>query len=112
MVEAQSHSQSRSATPIRVTLITLDTHAAGVVARGRAQLRAIYPGLEMSLHAAVEFGVDAAALARCHADIARADIIIVTLLFMEDHIQAIMPQLMARREACDALVCAMSSHEV
>ncbi|MEN9874268.1 MAG: magnesium-protoporphyrin O-methyltransferase BchH subunit, partial [Pseudomonadota bacterium] len=112
MVEAQSHSQSRSATPIRVTLITLDTHAAGVVARGRAQLRGIYPGLEMSLHAAVEFGVDAAALARCHADIARADIIIVTLLFMEDHIQAIMPQLMARREACDALVCAMSSHEV
>lgn len=99
-------------TPIRVTLITLDTHTASVVIKARTALRQIYPGLEMSLHAAVEFSADSKALASCHADIAKADIIIVTLLFLEDHIQAVMPQIIARREACDALVCAMSSPEV
>ncbi len=104
--------EGTNSTPIKVTLITLDTHVASVVSKARAHLRKSYPGLEMSLHAAVEFSVDPAALARCHADIASADIIIVTLMFLEDHIQAVMPQLMARREACDALVCAMSSPEV
>jgi magnesium chelatase subunit H len=104
--------QTVDPTPIRVTLITLDTHTASVMAKARQQLRATYPGLQMTLHAAVEFGSDPQALARCHQDIARADIIIVTLLFLEDHIHAVMPQLMARREACDALVCAMCSSEV
>jgi magnesium chelatase subunit H len=99
-------------TPVRITLITLDTHTASVMAKARQELRKTYPGLEMTLHAAVEFSADKAALARCHEDIARADIIIVTLLFLEEHIQAVMPQLMARREECDALVCAMCSAEV
>lgn len=99
-------------TPIRVTLITLDTHTASVMAKARQVLRHTYPGLDMSLHAAVEFSSHSNALKRCHDDIARADIIIVTLLFLEEHIQAVMPQLMARREACDAMVCAMCSTEV
>jgi magnesium chelatase subunit H len=101
-----------TSTPIRVTLITLDTHTASVLAKARQELRKTYPGLELTLHAAVEFSADKAALARCHADIARADIIIVTLLFLEEHIQAVMPKLMERREACDALICAMCSAEV
>jgi magnesium chelatase subunit H len=99
-------------TPIRVTLITLDTHTASVLTKARLALRTQYPGLQMSLHAAVEFAANPEALRRCHDDIAKADIIIVTLLFLEEHIQAVMPQIMARREACDALVCAMSSNEV
>jgi magnesium chelatase subunit H len=98
--------------PVRVAMITLDTHVAGVVAKARAALRADYPGLEMSLHAAVEFAADADALRRCHEAIAAADIIIVTLLFLDDHIKAVMPQLLARREHCDAMVCALSSPEV
>ena len=108
----KTRSKAADNTPIRVTLITLDTHTASVVTKARATLRATYPGLEMSLHAAVEFSADPKALAACHADIAKADIIIVTLLFLEDHIQAVMPQIIARREACDALICAMSSTEV
>ena len=34
------------------------------------------------------------------------------MLFLEDHFQSVLPALMARREQCDALVCAMSASEV
>ena len=43
---------------------------------------------------------------------ASADLVIVTMLFMEDHIRAVMPALEARRESCDAMVIFMSSGEV
>jgi magnesium chelatase subunit H len=34
------------------------------------------------------------------------------MLFMEDHIQAVLPQLKARRDACDAMICCMSAGEI
>ena len=34
------------------------------------------------------------------------------MLFMEDHIQAVLPSLMARRDDCDAIVGGMSAGEV
>jgi magnesium chelatase subunit H len=52
------------------------------------------------------------ALARCKADIAQGDIVIVTMLFLEDHFLPILPVLKARRDHCDAMVCAMSAGEV
>ena len=58
----------------------------------------------MCLHAAAEWGNDPAALERCRADIAQGDIVIATMLFMEDHIQAVLPALQARRDQCDAMV--------
>ncbi len=99
-------------TPIRVVLITLDSHVASAVERARAQLSVDMPGLELSFHAATEWNDDPASLATCRADIARGDIIFTNMLFMEDHIQAVLPDLSARREACDAMVCAMSAGEV
>jgi magnesium chelatase subunit H len=49
------------------------------------------------------------ALERCLDDIAKGDIIVVTMLFMEDHIKAVLPALQARREHCDAMVGCMSA---
>ena len=66
----------------------------------------------MSVHAADEWGTDEAALSRCHADIARGDIIIATMLFLDDHVRAVMPALAARRGDCDAMICCMSAAEV
>ena len=51
-------------------------------------------------------------LAACRADIEQADIVIASMLFMEDHIQAVLPSLEARRDNCDAIVCGMSAGEV
>jgi magnesium chelatase subunit H len=102
----------QSALPIRVALVTLDSHVAGAAARAEKRLKRELPGLVFSVHAASEWGEDAAALERCRDDIARADIVLVTMLFMEEHFLPVLPALAARRDHCDAMVCAMSAGEV
>lgn len=100
------------ATPIRVVVLTMDSHLSGAVARARASLKRELPGLDLVMHAADDWGSDEAALARCLADIGRSDIVVATMLFLDDHIRAVLPALTARREACDAMVCCMSAGEV
>ena len=103
---------SASATPIRVVIVTLDSHLASAAARAQHALGKDLPGLSLSLHAVAEWGDDPDALERCRADIGRGDIVIVTMLFMEEHIQAVLPALQARRDECDAMIACMSSGEV
>ena len=100
------------ATPLRVVVVTMDSHLSGAAGRARDLLRRDFPGLELTVHAADEWGTDEAALARCHADIARGDIIIATMLFLDDHVRAVMPALATRRNDCDALICCMSAAEI
>ena len=103
----------REATPqVRVVIVTLDNHLAGAVARAEAELRRTTPNLTVALHAASEWGSDAVALDACIADIATGDIVIASMLFVDDHIQMVLPALKARNEACDAMVCMMSAAEV
>lgn len=97
--------------PVRVAIVTLDNHLAEAVAQARVELRRDIPGLELSLHAAADWGEDGAALARCKEAIAGADIVVATMLFLEDHLNAVVPALEARRDSADALVVAMSAGE-
>ncbi len=99
-------------TPMRVVLVTLDSHLASAAARAERQLRRELPGLTLAVHAASEWGDNAAAVERCCDDIAAGDIVIVTMLFMEDHFLPVLSALKARRGQCDAMVCAMSAGEV
>src|SRR5690349_20116462 len=92
-----------SPAPVRVAIVTMDTHLASAVDRAARRLCKELPGLGIRLHAASEWGHDGAALARCKADIAAADIVVNAMLFMEDHFEAILPDLKARRETCDAM---------
>jgi len=100
------------ATPIRVVVVTLDNHLAGAATRALAELRADYPGLELAFHAAADWGADSGALGRCKADIARGDVIVANMLFLEDHIQAVLPALQERAPHCDAIVGSMSGPEI
>jgi magnesium chelatase subunit H len=100
------------ATPVRVVVVTMDSHLSGAAARAHKLLKRDFPGLDLSVHAADEWGSDDAALARCKAEIARGDIVIATMLFLDDHVRAVMPALAARRNDCDAMVCCMSASEV
>ena len=97
---------------MRVVIVTMDSHLASAAARANRTLMRAMPGLRLTTHAAAEWGGDTAALARCEADIAAADIVIATMLFMEDHFLPVLPALQARRDQCDAMVCAMSASEV
>ncbi|MFC3692379.1 magnesium chelatase subunit H [Chenggangzhangella methanolivorans] len=101
-----------SAVPVRVVVVTLDHHLGATTDRAAARLHKDLPGLTLDLHAAARWEDDPSALERAKADVLCADIVIVTMLFMDDHIRAILPALAARREACDAMVCVMSAAEV
>lgn len=100
------------AAPICVVIVTLDNHLAGAAERAQRSLRADYPGLELAFHAAADFAASPDSLARCLNDIARGDIIAANMLFLEDHIQAVLPALTARAPHCDAIVGSMSAPEV
>ncbi|MGY2047829.1 magnesium chelatase subunit H [Methylobacterium sp. JK268] len=97
---------------LRVVIVTLDNHLAGAVERARRTLAATAPGLVLGFHAAAEWDTDPAALDACRADIARADIVLSAMLFMDEHVQAVLPALLARRPHCDAMVGCLSAAEV
>jgi len=96
--------------PVRVAIITLDNHLKGAVDRAGAALAP--DGIDLNLFAASEWGSDLGELEKAKAAIAEADIVIATMLFLDDHIRMVLPALEARREACDAMVCLMSAGEV
>ncbi len=96
--------------PVRVVIVTLDNHLKGAVDRAEEALAK--EGIDLSLHAASEWGSNADDLAAVTAAIAQADIVIATMLFLDDHIRMVLPALEARREDCDAMVCLMSAGEV
>ncbi len=98
--------------PTRVVIVTMDSHLSGAAFRAEEDLRRDIPGLHLTIHAADEWAGDAAKLAECHQAIAEGDIVIATMLFLEDHIRAVQPALAARRDHCDAMVCCMSAGEV
>ena len=99
-------------TPVRVVVVTMDSHLGGALARAERALRRDLPNLEVTMHAADEWGGNPAALAQCHSHIAKANIVIATMLFLEDHIKAVLPALAARRDQCDAMICMLSAGEV
>jgi len=97
---------------MRCVIVTMDSHLSSATARAASRLAQELPGLTLSMHAADEWGSDPGALERCREAIARAHIVVVTMLFMEDHYRPVLAALQARREGCDAMICAMSAPEV
>src|ERR1700760_3463687 len=99
-------------TPIRVVIVTMDSHLASAASRARATLHAELPGLDLAIHAADEWSCNPAALEHCREDIARGDIVVATMLFLDEHIQSVMPALSARRDHCAAMIGCLSAGEV
>lgn len=95
---------------VRVAIVTLDNHLKGAVERANAQLADA--NIALTLHAATDWDRAGGSLEHAKAAIAEADIVIVSMLFLDDHIRMMLPTLEARRESCDAMVCLMSAGEV
>ncbi|QTD57355.1 magnesium chelatase subunit H [Parasphingorhabdus cellanae] len=95
---------------VRVVIVTLDNHLSGAVERANQQLAK--DNVSIGFYAAADWDRDASVLENAKTDIATADIIISTMLFLEDHVRAIHPALLARRDDCDAMVGIMSTADV
>jgi magnesium chelatase subunit H len=108
----RDNGEATAAAPVRVVIVTLDRHLSSLVARASATLAREIPGLSVALHAATDWQDNPEALAACLADIAQGDIVVATMLFIDDHIRAVLPALRARREHCDAMIGALSAGDV
>jgi magnesium chelatase subunit H len=97
---------------VRVVILSLDSHLGTAIDSAGARLRKVLPGLKLCFHAASEWDRAPARLDAARADIGKSDFIIASMLFLEDHIRAVLPVLEARRESCDAIVGCMSASEV
>jgi magnesium chelatase subunit H len=98
--------------PLHVVIVTLDNHLSGAVERAAARFAAEGAGVTIGFHAASDWDRNPGALDACVADIARGDVVIATMLFLDDHIRAVLPALTARREQCAAMLGLMSGAEV
>ncbi|MEO9575555.1 MAG: magnesium chelatase subunit H [Tateyamaria sp.] len=96
----------------RVVIITLDSHAAGPAMRAMEHLTSDYPGLDLQVHAAAEWGESAEAFEAAEEAVRHGDIIIANLLFLEEHVARILPALQARRDHCDAMIGVIADAEV
>jgi magnesium chelatase subunit H len=111
--EAREMAVSNAAmVPIKVTIVTLDGHMSGAADRARAMLRRSMPRLQLTVHALSEWAGSEKAAEECRKDIETADIIVANMMFMEDHINAVLPWLEARRDQCDAIVGTLSAGEI
>ncbi|MEL6775425.1 MAG: DUF3479 domain-containing protein, partial [Pseudomonadota bacterium] len=97
---------------LSVVIVTMDQHFAGAFDRVARKLEAAAPGLELSLFAASDWTESPEALGACKAAIAEADIVLSAMLFIDDHLRAILPDLAARRAQCDALISIVSAPEM
>ena len=87
--------------PYTLVMLTLDAHSIGSVERIKSRFSKIYPELEIIVHAAASWEEDPSSLLKTKEDLAKANMVLITLVFLEDHISAILPDLKKARENCD-----------
>ncbi|TFL19314.1 cobaltochelatase subunit CobN [Jannaschia formosa] len=90
--------------PYRIVIVTMDAHAAGPVERVALRMAAEFPGLTVEVHAAASWSETPGALEAARAAVDTADILVCGLIFIDEHVRAILPNVLARRGACDAVV--------
>jgi hypothetical protein len=108
----QKHISGARNAPVNVVLITLDNHMSAAVDDARQMLLADIPNLRLTVHAATDWDDNPDRLQACKDDIAQGNIIVASMLFIEEHVKAIGPSLAARRDQCDAMMCCMSAGEI
>ena len=95
-----------------IVVVTLDQHAAGPAARVSPRLAKDFPGLTVTVHAAAEWAENPASLLRCKAALETADIVVANLIFIEEHINAILPELTAARARTDAFIGVIADSQI
>ena len=95
-----------------IAIITLDSHAAGPVARASLRLAQDFPGLIVTVHAAAEWAENPQALVEAKTAIANAHMIVANLLFLEEHVKPIIDDLHAARDRVDGMIGVIADGEI
>ncbi|WP_217632133.1 magnesium chelatase subunit H [Rubrimonas cliftonensis] len=111
-MRAEAHRPTGAPAPLRLCLISLDNHLGAAVDRAQAALDAEGAGVVVTAHAASDWSANPQALHDAREAVGRADIVVASMMFLDEHIQMIMPALEARRPHCRAMVGVMSAGEV
>lgn len=98
--------------PYRFVILTLDAHSAGPAARIAPRLQRDFKGIEVSVHAAAEWAENPAALERARQAVAGANMVVANLLFLEEHLTAILPTLQEVRPRLDAMVGVIADPQI
>ena len=112
MSAASDSSATGAGLPVRFVIVTLNAHLANAAQRAAAALRTEGRPIELTVHVASDWMRDPSTIAACRRDLASADLIVVTQLFMDEQVRAIEDVLAARCEACDAVMVGMSAPEL
>ncbi len=95
-----------------IAIITLDSHAAGPVARASLKLAQDFPGLNVTVHAAAEWAENPEALVDARRAIAEAHMVVANLLFLEEHIAPILEDLRQVRDRVDGMIGVIADGEI
>ena len=95
-----------------IVILTLDSHAAGPVERAGERLIGDFPGLNVTVHAAAEWGENPTSLMQARAAIAGADMVVANLLFLEEHVRPIVDDLRAVRDKVDGMIGVIADAEI
>jgi len=69
-------------TPLKFVLVTMDTHLLSASEKASFALKREMPNLDFKIHAAAGWATAPEKLAECKKDIAEADIVVTTMLFL------------------------------
>lgn len=97
---------------IRLVVVTLDAHLTAALESGARAVREDIPGLSLEVFVASTWTGDPPAAAAANRAIARADVVIAHMLFLEDHYLPIIDALTERAEQCDAMIGVLSASPV
>ncbi|MCP9223833.1 cobaltochelatase subunit CobN [Erythrobacter sp. LQ02-29] len=99
-------------TATRMVVLTLDAHLRAALEEAAMAVRRDLPGFRLDVFVASGWSGDATRAQAANEAIARADIVVAHMLFMEEHYLPVIDALRARRDVCAALVGCLSAGPV
>lgn len=103
---------SSSGSSLHMAIVTLDHHLSSACESAALKLAKEMPTLSLTMHAAADWGPKPDTLVSALKAIQEADLLFMSMIFLEDQIQAVKPALDARRAKGKPTLCCMSASEL
>lgn len=98
--------------PLHMAIVTLDHHLSAACEAAASKLAEEIPGLILTMHAAADWSPKPATLAIAQKAIKEADLLFMSMIFLEDQIEAVRSAIDVRRSMGKPTLCCMSASEL